>query len=75
MCELESLDGTSEQHALAVYREHRKGGKDHGAAYAAALREFQRLAPEITAYDAMGALKDALWREPELGFVDSAAIA
>lgn len=73
MYQTKSVTGTSEQRTLAVYRRHRNSGNGHRAAYAAAMQEFRRLNPEATAFHAMGALKEALWREPESGIVDSTA--
>lgn len=54
----------------ATYRNSRKAGADPCAAYNGAVRALIRHTPDLGAFQALAAVKEALSAEPELGLVD-----
>lgn len=71
MQQLEAADRDSERLILQAYHHGRSFGLSPRAAYAAALRKLLELRPEIGGSEALGTVKDALSRVPEVGLVDS----
>lgn len=53
-----------------TYRNHRKAGADPCAAYSVTVRALIRHNPDLGAFQALVAVKEALGGEPELGLVD-----
>lgn len=71
MCLLTDSNCQCERQTRSAYHAQRRSGAPCGSAFLVSLREFEKLHPDYTIFEAMAAVKHALSEEVEAGIVDS----